>query len=456
MNPEKFKNLENIVKELHNLNFGKEGLIGFATDDSDYNFGCLKDGKHFDINDSHDFDVCLYSGCKKCESRLANAKEETENQELNFTSVTHGAHTFDFLDAHNQSRDSVAGWSPKPVLFVMENPAFPDAHYADTGHSRRISEWWYWINGQYDNSKYKNDDFIYPEFFVQKEYGWMIYSVIRTFKMANAYVTNMVKCGMTCDGKNYLTTDEYPSDNTKNYITIDITRNCINSFLKRELDSLRGENKNEKVIVFAFGERTYYSLKEALKGENISLHLLPHPANRLANDYRKYVLFGKILRALLLNNFYHEGEKPNFEEILSADIEKEPQESFDELCINGLENICKEKGYELKKRKSYDPNRDNKVVCYTFTVNADDETESLILRHATEVSVNETLYKVSWAEYRFDDKSIRLYAGKANSANVWIKEKDADKTKFPIYRIIKAFAEAYQTKYESPNGSNQG
>ena len=422
--------LENVVKELHKLNFGENGLIRFASDGSDYNFHRLENGKHkFDAEPK----ICTL--CGGCEGGAQ------------FTRITHGTHTLDFLDAHGVDHDTVVAWSQKPVLFVMENPGAVDGGDLQLDCGRYISGRWYWVMGQYGEP---NGKFFYPQYFVQKEYGWMIYSVIRTFKMANAYVTNMVKCGMKSGEKNYLTTDEYPNG---------IAQKCVEKYLKRELDCLRGGNHGEEVIVFAFGERTYYRLEEDLKDENISLYLLPHPANRLANDYRKYVLFGKILRGLLQNHFYDDvKEKPDFEAILVADVdENETEKNFEELCIEELERICKENGnYELKKRKSYDPNRDNKVVCYTFTVNADDETESLILRHATEVSVNETLYKVSWAEYRFDDKSIRLYAGKANSANVWIKEKDADKTKFPIYRIIKAFAEAYQTKYESPNGSNQG
>ncbi len=44
--------------------------------------------------------------------------------EAQFTRISHGTHTFDFLDAHEIiGRDTVANWSQKPVLFVMENPS---------------------------------------------------------------------------------------------------------------------------------------------------------------------------------------------------------------------------------------------------------------------------------------------------------------------------------------------
>ena len=332
MSSEKLEKLEEIVRELHKINFGDEGLIGFNTNCfDDYNFDCLKSGKHFEKTDEHNFSVCMNENCKKCERSLAVSKNESGEQTLEFTSVTHGAHTFDFLDAHKQSHDTVENWSQNPVLFVMENPALPDDHYVDSEHGRKVSEWWYWVNGQYNEP---NSSFVYPKYFAQKGYGWMIYSAIRTFQMANAYVTNMVKCGMTncCEKKNYLTTDEYPGG---------ITVNCVDNFLKRELDCLRDENKTQKVIVFAFGERSYAFLKEKwqkeLKDKTISLYLLPHPANRLANDYRKYVLFGKILRALIQNDFYKNvTAKPNFEAILSADNDENFEESSKDTCIKIL------------------------------------------------------------------------------------------------------------------------
>ena len=77
--------------------------------------------------------------------------------------------------------------------------------------------------------------------------------------------------------------------------------------------------------------------QKELKDKTISLYLLPHPANRLANDYRKYVLFGKILRALIQNDFYKNvTAKPNFEAILSADNDENFEESSKDTCIKIL------------------------------------------------------------------------------------------------------------------------
>lgn len=427
--------LENVVKKLHEFNFGEGGLIRFASDGSDYNFRKLKDGMH-----KFGPDPKLCALCGSCKGK-------------EFTRITHGTHTFDFLDAHGVDHAAVADWSQKPVLFVMENPgAVDDSSDLLLDCGRYISKYWYWVMQQYNAP---NDAFIYPQYFIQKEYGWMIYSVIRTFKMANAYVTNMVKCGMVSEEekskKNYLTTDEYPQD---------VVDRCIAERLKKELDRLR-EGHNDEVIVFAFGERTYYRLKKALKDENISLQLLPHPANRLANDSRKYLLLGKILRALLQNHFYDGAtEKPDFEAILAADKDKESEESREDFCKVTLQDILnkdeKISNKKLKKQKSYTT---DDSICYQFSYLKDpqgvvsDEPEALVLRQR--ISANHTIeakeyaFQVSWVEYNFRTKEIRLFAGEGGTANIFIENKDDNVTgKFPILRIITEFAEAYQAKYE--------
>ena len=57
----------------------------------------------------------------------------------------------------------------------MENPGSykNDSDEPPTGGKKFPSKWWYWINGQ-DTSEYTNEDFKYPNWFKQKEYGWML------------------------------------------------------------------------------------------------------------------------------------------------------------------------------------------------------------------------------------------------------------------------------------------
>lgn len=283
--------LEEIVKKLHARNFGEKGLIRFAPDGSDYNFGCLNNGMHKEAE---------VEVCHECDT-YCNGKAE-------FARISHGAHTFDFLDAHGVGHETVAGWSQVPVLFVMENPAKTDDNDSagfdmKHDHKRLVKTRWHWIESQYGEP---NEKFIFPKYF---DGYWVIYSAIRTFKMANAYVTNMVKCGMT-DGKNYLTTNVYPKG---------IVENCVGNFLQNELKDLCGDGTYEP-IVFAFGKRTYDSIKELLnKGfPEVQPVRLPHPSPnaRLSNENRQFILFGKILRTLLLHDFYKGVDEPDFKKLL--------------------------------------------------------------------------------------------------------------------------------------------
>lgn len=412
--------LEAIVKNLHSLNFGKDGLIEFAPDEKNYNF------KHFIEEEKGTHDNKKITVCRKCDGCELVQEDGTK---CVFTRITHGTHTLDFLDAHGVDHDTVAAWSQKPVLFVMENPGAVDGGDLPLYKGKYISKSWYWVMGQCGEP---NDKFIYPRFFVRKEYGWMIYSVIRTFRMANAYVTNAVKCGMKNDEKSYLTTDKYPDG---------IAQKCVENYLKRELDCLRGGNKDEKVIVFAFGIRAYSCVKNLL---GVNPILLPHPSpkNHLSDENRQYVMFGKILRTLLKNHFYEGVEtKPNFEEILINDIDIEPEESREEACIA----ILKEIERDVVKSKKY-----NEAIGYEIThvkgVNGvtSDELETLVLRQM----VNG---KKVWVRYWFLTNTDQIEIA-CRTTGRWSCPEDKN---FPAYQLIEKFVEKYQEKYGNANASDQ-
>ena len=285
-------NPESIVKKLHQINFDKnKGILHMENFNDDYRYS----------EDFLDRDGEILVHKKECTGNCNFCKE-------NFSSVTHGTHTLDFLMAHGIEKPE-ENWSDKPVVFVFENPASvqkdKDSFYLANDHPSYPKKW-YWINNQ---SRTNNDNFIYPNYFKSKEYGWMVYSAIRTFKIANAYVTNMVKCGKSNDKKSYLTTDEYDPS---------VIDKCIENILIEEIDAVRGGDPEQSVILFAFGNRVYDKLKEK---ENClgkcRIYKLPHPALRLQDNYRKFVLFGQIYSALLENNFYEKNAAmPNITELL--------------------------------------------------------------------------------------------------------------------------------------------
>ena len=299
--------LQAIVRKLHKINFGKGGIIPM-------DFGCDDDilySEKFLEKETPTSNV-LHFKKTACEGWCDNCKKICP--EFRPSSITHGVHTFDFFDAHKVNRSEAEKWSKKPVLFVMENPANVDPEYfylSEDENRPATPKRWYWITYQSDTP---NEKFVYPEYFEKKgEYGWLVYSAIRTFKIANAYITNMVKCGMRKDGK-YLTTEDYDEK---------ITENCIKTRLIEEIEALKGNCSD--VIIFAFGNRVYDKLFSVLCAENKNLRLykLPHPARRLLqNSFRKFTLFGQIYEALISNDFYGENQKPDIDELFKAAAEK--------------------------------------------------------------------------------------------------------------------------------------
>ena len=237
--------------------------------------------------------------CTLCEKfNCANAQgfEGAQDYKLHF--VSHGAHSLDFCDSMGIKPDNTwNNWNDIPVLFLFENPSIQyDGLYEDKEKGWEKEKYpakkWYWIH-----EGYKKEDCIYPKKYKQGCYGGLIASLIKTFKLANAYMTNIVKCSMNNSDGKYLGTQYY----NKNCI-----ETCIDKVLKQEIKILTNDG-NDKLIIFAFSKRVYDLAKEylckdeCLRNMATEICLMPHPASRLANDYRKYVIFGKVYKTLTNN-----------------------------------------------------------------------------------------------------------------------------------------------------------
>lgn len=230
--------------------------------------------------------------CTYCEEKECNTSQGAENNtdyRLHF--VSHGTHSLDFCDSMGIPLDDT--WNDIPVLFLFENPSiqygvlFEEEAVKCGKSNKHPAKEWYWLNKNYDKDKC-----IYPQNYKQSCYGGLIASLIKSFKLANAHMTNIVKCGMnTSDGTKYLGTEYYQEECIKN---------CINNVLKKEIEILNA--KKEKLIIFAFSKRVYNLAVQYLDIGNYEICLMPHPASRLANDYRKYVLFGKVYKTLTNNH----------------------------------------------------------------------------------------------------------------------------------------------------------
>ena len=181
------KKIEDIVRDLHEINFGKDGIIRPENGGADYDFtSFLSNGKHQYKNS----DGCACRICDSvCKDNLTRSKKENNR----FTYVAHGTHTLDFIEAHRRVKSGAevntqepidtTGWSTKPVMFVFENPSNSSGnnYYVEDNSNeqkRFPSEDWYWLDSLYKEDVKK---FIYPKYFVMGEYGKLIFSIIQIF-----------------------------------------------------------------------------------------------------------------------------------------------------------------------------------------------------------------------------------------------------------------------------------
>lgn len=283
------------VKRLHNINFNE--LIKHKNFNDNFSYRTV-----YDENENcfkSDYEVIGY--CDKCAS--FNAAEKDEN-EYRLCNISHGSHTFDFLEAfgiedvkaeliHNY-------WNTQPVLFLMETPSVDYNIYnylkSDIDHKgKRPAYNWYWIHEDWTN-RFNKNEFNGAKHFGVKSYGKMVASLIYQYKLANAYLTNFVKCGM-----NYI---KYENSERIQQLFLNITNynkdcidTCFGNVLNKEIDALRGNNQ---LIIFTFGNSTYDFAKKYLNDkEKYYIRKLPHPANyHISNDYRKYILKGIVEETL--------------------------------------------------------------------------------------------------------------------------------------------------------------
>lgn len=227
--------------------------------------------------------ICEKAGC------ATPVNESYRGYQLKY--VSHGAHALDFCESMGIVPDE--NWSDLPVLFLFENPSIQYGELYEEGEGKCPARLWYWLH---DGNK--DADYSYPKYYRQKYYGDLVASLIKTFRLSNAYMTNFVKCAMNdAEGKHYLSTAEYKED---------CIQNCFREVLLKEIEILTNHFQKE-LVVFAFSLQVYYLVQQYFCQEerlmrNFSLCLMPHPANRLADDYRKYVIFGKVFKTLKNKN----------------------------------------------------------------------------------------------------------------------------------------------------------
>lgn len=300
------------VRNLHKINFTEILSISDYDDDfslSDKYYDFTEDGNKYK---NGRFKSEIKSCCHKCDScnsiRDDVSKLDFEKyKNFRLENVSHGSHTIDYLHAagfdetHIISMFREDDWIDTPVLFLMENPSI-DYEIYEKVEGKYPAKTWYWIHRKLNKPDYMIHNL--DNYLVQGKYGEMVYALICKYKLANAYLTNVIKCGMNnkndpnFKNEGYLSTWWYKDE---------CKRTCINEILSKEIKMLRDGYSQMKV--FAFGSNAYWLAKDYFQNsssktlENLDIQLvqLPHPSSRLSNNYRKYVVDG-ILKDVIYNH----------------------------------------------------------------------------------------------------------------------------------------------------------
>ena len=216
--------------------------------------------------------------CISCEKEGCNIAKDDSSFKL--TNISHGSHSSDFFRSLTTKQET-NNWHQEPILFVYETPSLDYGIYqgvAYLNYNKRPSKDWYWIHEDQEAVSY-------PEKFWGGEYGGFVLSAIQTFKLANVYMTNLVKCGLNNDEGKFKGLGSF-QDKT--------VTNCYKVFLEKEIALL-----NPKVI-FAVGSAVEEWVKWFVK-DTYYVQQLPHPAGRrrgFRDEHYKAIYFWGVVRAL--------------------------------------------------------------------------------------------------------------------------------------------------------------
>ncbi|MFB0921138.1 MAG: hypothetical protein QMB62_09690 [Oscillospiraceae bacterium] len=203
------------------------------------------------------YKTAIKSCCVSCEQKYPDKSNALSH-------ILYGTTTQDYLGYLKDSIDT-DGWNNTPVMFVFENPGkCPKDDFALVQTKEKLKKvvWGTWPYIGWDN-KNRAADFDINSNFKMKKYGELICATILHYKLKNAYVTNLVKCG-TDSGANL---NSYCSE---------IVDNCINTIFMKEFEAIKPE------IIFAFSKNVYWNLKQ-LPIES-KIEYLPHPASYSITD----------------------------------------------------------------------------------------------------------------------------------------------------------------------------
>ena len=216
--------------------------------------------------------------CVSCEQQGFNTSKEDDGYRL--TNMSHGAHSSDFFLAL-KNRPDTSQWHQEPIVFIYESPSLDYGIYKEVKYQeyqKHPTKDWYWIHEDQDSVEY-------PARFSGNQYGGFVLSAISTFRLANVYITNLIKCGLNNREGKFKGLAFYRGECVKN---------CYKTILSKELAILQPK------VVFAVGSAVADWVNGFLK-DTTFVQQLPHPAGRrrgFRDEHYKALYFWLVVRAL--------------------------------------------------------------------------------------------------------------------------------------------------------------
>lgn len=209
--------------------------------------------------------------------------------------VSHGIHSLDLFKI--QKFNDYSDYRDDAVMLVMESPASNlDACYKEEiggkHPEKHPAKVWWWADGK---STAKSTT--YPNEFSSKKYGEFFNSFVHTFKLKNAYMTNLVKCGMLKDSDHnkYGNLDEFPDK---------CISMCFKEFFLKEVEILKPKvifTLSSKVNNYLNKKTVLKSIEEKLGAEPYIV-TLPHPARcrqGFTNEFYRTLWYCRTLEGMI-------------------------------------------------------------------------------------------------------------------------------------------------------------
>ena len=152
----------------------------------------------------------------------------------------------------------------------------------------------------------------------------------------------------------------------------------------------------------------------------------------MSNEYRKYILLGKIAKVLLQSNFYDDVEQINFLSILENDkYDNIPKQKFKEDEVKkAIENCASNQKMKMNCADGY--RKGKHTYCIEKLNNS--VVRQFIVRYKPDGGEGD--YKLFWARYNFAEGYIDFWRGQGENESDEHVEDEEECKKHILYNFV--------------------